>query len=175
MCSSDLLDVGTGSGCIAVTLAAELPDTRVTACDISAEAIAVAQENARRNQVSVRFRQADILRVARQPDLLAPGLYTCMVSNPPYVCQRERASMAPNVLDYEPPAALFVPDDDPLLFYRAIAACGQAALRTGGWLYFEINPLYADHLRQMLSMMSYRDIETREDRYGKQRMIRACR
>ena len=83
--------------------------------------------------------------------------------------------MEVNVLPHEPHVALFVPDDDPLLFYRAIAQYGQTALRPGGWLYFEINPLYATDLRDMLAMMSYHDIETKEDQYGKQRMIRACR
>ena len=83
--------------------------------------------------------------------------------------------MEANVLEHEPHTALFVPDDDPLLFYRAIAQYGQSALKDGGWLYFEINPLYADDMQRMLSMMSYHDIEIKEDQYGKQRMIRACR
>ena len=83
--------------------------------------------------------------------------------------------MEQNVLDYEPHMAIFVPDDDPLLFYRSIATYGQTALKEGGWLYFEMNPLYADDLRQMLCLMSYHDIETKKDQYGKQRMIKAQR
>ena len=181
----EVLDIGTGSGCIAITLAAELPDARVTAWDISAEALEVARENAKRAHVHVSFEQIDALKLnslatphaqrenATRNTLNAQRSH--IVSNPPYICHREREAMEANVLQHEPHVALFVPDDDPLLFYRAIAQYGQTALRPGGWLYFEINPLYATDLRDMLAMMSYRDIETKEDQYGKQRMIRACR
>ena len=165
-----ILDIGTGSGCIAVTLAAALPQAEVTAWDISAEALQVARENARRSGVPVTFQQVDMLNTHHVP--LATQ-WELIVSNPPYICYKERAMMESNVLDHEPHTALFVPDDDPLLFYRAIAAFGQKALKVGGWLYFEINPLYADALQEMLSTMSYHDIEIRNDQYGKQRMIRA--
>ena len=168
----EVLDIGTGSGCIAITLAAELPDARVTAWDISAEALEVARENAKRAYVHVSFEQVDALLPPPSSLLPPPSL---IVSNPPYICHQEREAMEANVLQHEPHVALFVPDDDPLLFYRAIAQYGQTALRPGGWLYFEINPLYATDLRDMLAMMSYHDIETKEDQYGKQRMIRACR
>jgi len=167
-----ILDIGTGSGCIAVTLAAELPDARVTAWDISEEALQVARQNAKRTHVHVSFEQVDAL--APRPLPLAPT-WNLIVSNPPYICNKERARMEPNVLEHEPHTALFVPDDDPLLFYRAIARYGQAALARGGWLYFEINPLYATALCDMLSMMSYHDIQIKEDQFGKQRMIRARR
>ena len=167
-----ILDIGTGSGCIAVTLAAELPDARVTAWDISEEALQVARQNAKRTHVHVSFEQVDALAPCPQP--LAPT-WNLIVSNPPYICNKERARMEPNVLEHEPHTALFVPDDDPLLFYRAIAQYGQAALARGGWLYFEINPLYAIALCDMLSMMSYHDIQIKEDQFGKQRMIRARR
>lgn len=167
-----ILDIGTGSGCIAVTLAAALPQAEVTAWDISAEALQVARENARRSGVTVTFQQVDMLNTHHVP--LATQ-WELIVSNPPYICYKERAMMESNVLDHEPHTALFVPDDDPLLFYRAIAEYGQKALKVGGWLYFEINPLYADALTDMLGTMSYHDIEIRNDQYGKQRMIRARR
>ena len=167
-----ILDIGTGSGCIAVTLAAALPQAEVTAWDISAEALQVARENARRSGVTVTFQQVDMLNTRHVP--LATQ-WELIVSNPPYICYKERAMMESNVLDHEPHTALFVPDDDPLLFYHAIAEYGQKALKVGGWLYFEINPLYADELTDMFCAMSYHDIETKEDQYGKQRMIRARR
>ena len=167
-----ILDIGTGSGCIAVTLAAALPQAEVTAWDISAEALQVARENARRSGVTVTFQQVDMLNTHHVP--LATQ-WELIVSNPPYICYKERAMMESNVLDHEPHTALFVPDDDPLLFYHAIAEYGQKALKVGGWLYFEINPLYADELTDMFCAMSYHDIETKEDQYGKQRMIRARR
>ncbi len=167
-----ILDIGTGSGCIAVTLAAALPQAEVTAWDISAEALQVARENARRSGVPVTFQQVDMLNTHHVP---LSTQWELIVSNPPYICYKERAMMESNVLDHEPHTALFVPDDDPLLFYRAIAEYGQKALKVGGWLYFEINPLYADELTDMFCAMSYHDIETKEDQYGKQRMIRAKR
>jgi len=172
-----ILDIGTGSGCIACTLAAEMPEAEVTAWDISEEALKIARENANHNNVHVTFEQVDVLNL---PSPLPFGggrgeAVSLIVSNPPYICNKERDAMETNVLEHEPHTALFVPDDDPLLFYRAIAQYGQSALKDGGWLYFEINPLYADYMQRMLSMMSYHDIEIKEDQYGKQRMIRACR
>lgn len=167
-----ILDIGTGSGCIAVTLADELPQSQVSAWDISAEALAVARENGRTNGVSVSFEQHDILRPADKQQSVQ---WDILVSNPPYIINKERAMMEKNVLDYEPPLALFVPDDDPLRFYRAIADYGRQALKPGGWLYFEINPLYAENLYHLLRGMSYHDIEIRQDAYGKQRMMRARR
>ena len=177
-----ILDIGTGSGCIAITLAAEMPNAEVTAWDISAEALDVARENAQRHNVHVSFKQVDALESRGQVHdcFTEANQATCphdsfdiIVSNPPYICNKERETMEANVLEHEPHTALFVPDDDPLLFYRAIAEYAQTALTPDGWLYFEINPLYAEPLRDMLSMMSYQDIEIREDQFGKQRMIRA--
>lgn len=165
-----VLDIGTGSGCIAVTLAAELPGARVTAWDISEEALLVARENALRNGVSVSFEHHDALHATTT----AQPTTDLIVSNPPYICNRERTAMEANVLEHEPHTALFVPDDDPLLFYRAIAQYGREALKPGGRLYFEINPLYATSLSEMLRRMSYHDIAIKADQYGKQRMIRAC-
>ena len=167
-----ILDIGTGSGCIAITLAAEMPEAEVTAWDISEEALKVAKENAKRTNVHVKFEQVDILHLPSSI-LHLTSAFDLIVSNPPYICNKERETMETNVLEHEPHTALFVPDDNPLLFYRAIAQYGQTALKEGGWLYFEINPLYAEPLQDMLSKMSYHDIEIKEDQYGKQRMIRA--
>ena len=164
-----ILDVGTGSGCIAITLAAELPEAKVTAWDISEDALLVACENALLNGVTVDFELQDVLLATAA----AQQTKDIIISNPPYICNKERATMEANVLEHEPHQALFVPDDDPLLFYRAIAKLGQQMLIREGWLYFEINPLFAGQLAQLLSSMSYRDIEIKTDQFGKQRMIRA--
>ena len=168
-----VLDIGTGSGCIAVTLAAELPGARVRAWDISEEALQVARGNAMTNGVSVSFEHHDALHATLGTQATEPWT-DLIVSNPPYICNRERTAMEANVLEHEPHTALFVPDDDPLLFYRAIAQYGREALKPGGRLYFEINPLYATSLSEMLRRMSYHDIAIKADQYGKQRMIRAC-
>ena len=164
-----ILDIGTGSGCIACTLAAELPEAEVTAWDISEDALAIARENAKRTHVHVSFEQVDVLH---SPPI---SRYDLIVSNPPYICQQEAEAMERHVLDHEPHLALFVPDDDPLLFYRAIAQYGSHALTPGGSLFFEINPLYANELETLLSTMSYHDIEIRNDQFGKPRMIKATR
>ncbi len=169
-----VLDIGTGSGCIAITLALAWPEADVTAWDISAEALAVAQENAEHLGARITFRQVDILMEAPAS---WEGVGEChlIVSNPPYITAREATAMEYNVLDWEPHRALFVPDNDPLLFYRAIARYAQQALEPQGWLYFEINPLYADELHRLLDTMGYHHVETKKDQYGKQRMIRAQR
>ncbi len=172
--AANILDIGTGSGCIAITLASAMPDATITAWDISAEALQVAEENAQRNNVHISFQQVDVLNISPSA-LPLPFTLTCIASNPPYILNKERASMEANVLEHEPHTALFVPDNDPLLFYRAIAQLGQKALKPDGWLYFEINPLCANDLMQLLSKMSYHDIEIKKDQYGKQRMIRAQR
>jgi release factor glutamine methyltransferase len=173
--ATHILDIGTGSGCIAITLAAEMPEAEVTAWDISEEALKVAEENAKRTDVHVKFEQVDTLHLTSDICHQTSDVFDLIVSNPPYICNKERETMETNVLEHEPHTALFVPDDNPLLFYRAIAQYGQTALKEGGWLYFEINPLYAEPLQDMLSKMSYHDIEIKEDQYGKQRMIRAKR
>ncbi len=166
-----ILDIGTGSGCIACTLAAELPEAQVTAWDISEVALAIAQENAQRLGVQMKFEKQDVLH----PSPSTLHQWNIIVSNPPYVCEKERATMERHVLDYEPSLALFVPDDDPLLFYRAIADYARRSLTAGGSLFFEINPLYAGQLKSLLSAMSYHHIEVRDDQYGKPRMIKAQR
>jgi release factor glutamine methyltransferase len=168
-----ILDIGTGSGCIAITLAAMYPEAEVTAWDICTEALEVARENAKRTNVHVSFEQVDVLNIPHFSSLISH--FSLIISNPPYICNKERAKMEANVLKHEPHTALFVPDDNPLLFYRAIAQYGQTALKEGGWLSFEINPLYAESLSLMLNKMSYHDIEIKVDQYGKQRMIRALK
>ncbi len=158
-----VLDIGTGSGCIAIALAGEFPRWQVEALDLSEGALRMAEENARRCGVEVAFRQADILR----EDI---GDYDIIVSNPPYICVRERAAMDANVLDYEPARALFVPDYDPLLFYRRIAT-----LRRGQRLYFEVNELYAHEVAKILQAIGYQCIRIIKDIYGKERMVSAER
>ena len=163
-----LLDIGTGSGCIAVTLAKRLPGWKVQGWDVSDGALEVARENSRLNGTDVAFSKADILSV---PD--ADCRYDVIVSNPPYVMERERAGMERRVLAFEPHLALFVPDSDPLVFYRAIALFGKKALGCGGCLYLEINPLEASAMKEMLADAGYHDIEVRPDIFGKSRMIKA--
>ena len=164
-----ILDIGTGSGCIAVTLAAELPKAAVMAWDISEAALAVARENADRLDISIKFEKQDIF----QYSLLTGAPFSLIVSNPPYVCRSEAEQMEAHVLEHEPHEALFVPDDDALVFYRAICRLAQHVLLPGGWLYFEINPLYADELMALMSEMGFVDMETRQDQFGKTRMIRS--
>lgn len=154
-----ILDVGTGSGCIAISLAKELPDALVTAWDVSPEALSVARANARKLQANVRFVECDVL--ACQVDEV--GLYDVIVSNPPYVTEAEKADMEPNVLQWEPSLALFVPDDDPLRFYRRIAVLGRDMLADGGRLYFEINRAYGREMVEMLRTMGYVGVRVEKD------------
>lgn len=154
-----ILDVGTGSGCIAISLAKELPDALVTAWDVSPEALSVARANARKLQADVRFVECDVL--ACQVDEV--GLYDVIVSNPPYVTEAEKADMEPNVLQWEPSLALFVPDDDPLRFYRRIAVLGRDMLADGGRLYFEINRAYGREMVEMLRAMGYVRVRVEKD------------
>lgn len=166
--SRRLLDVGTGSGCIAVSLALGLPGAELFAADLSDEALAVAAENARRLGARVTLRRADALH--RLADAF-PERFDAIVSNPPYVPESDRAAMHPNVRDHEPGMALFVPDDDRILFYRAIARAGRRLLLPGGRLYFEIYEHAAEETAQMLRQEGYSAVELREDLNGKPRMI----
>lgn len=166
-----ILDIGTGSGCIACTLAAEIAGSRLSAWDVSETALATTADNARRLGVEVNVMRMDALH----PTPPAGPAWDTIVSNPPYICQQERAEMRPNVVDYEPEEALFVSDADPLLLYRAIAAYAAKALVPGGRLYFEINPLYAKPLQDMLRQAGFGKAEIREDQFGKQRFISVCK
>ena len=154
-----VLDIGTGSGCIAIALKKHHPEWDVTGIDLSAEAIEVAKENAVRNEADVTFQVADIFDFNRR-------FFDLVVSNPPYICESEKSSMRRNVLDYEPASALFVPDEDPLLFYRCIAS-----LRLGSFLFFEINEHFPDEIERLLRQNNYTDIQITNDIYGKPRII----
>jgi release factor glutamine methyltransferase len=165
-----ILDIGTGSGCIPITISLQIPSAEIHAVDISEEALELARENARRLGAKVRFFNLDILTV----ESLAKN-YDVIVSNPPYVRLSEKNEMRGNVLEHEPDLALFVHDEDPLLFYRKIAVLGKGALTENGMLFFEINENLAEPAREALSNLSYQSIEVRKDIYGKNRMIRAIK
>ena len=165
-----ILDIGTGSGCIAVSLAHKMPQSKVTAWDISPDALAVATENSKANGCAVAFEEVDIL--AYKP---TGELFDIIVSNPPYIKENEKAEMHSNVLDWEPHTALFVPDSDPLLFYRTIAEKGLALLKPGGKLYFEINRAHGKETMEMIAALGYTSIELRKDFAENDRMIRAVK
>jgi release factor glutamine methyltransferase len=166
---TDILDLGTGSGCIAVSLAVNLPGTAVSACDVTEDILAVARENAVRNQAAVGFFRLDIL----DDRAVLPQHYQVMVSNPPYVRQMEKAFMRRNVLDFEPGLALFVPDGDPLCYYRSLALLGRKFLKDGGSLYLEINENFPRETMLLLESAGFYGVEMREDINGKARMVRA--
>ena len=165
--NTEVLDIGTGSGCIAITLALDTK-ARVTAWDIADEALETARENSRELKAAVRVERQDMLQPptdGRQWDII--------VSNPPYICEKEKAEMEANVLDYEPHIALFVPDEDPLRFYRAIARYASTSLRKGGFLFFEINSGCAREMERMLVAEGFTEVETRTDQFGRERMVKA--
>ncbi len=159
-----VLDICTGSGCIAIALARHLPFADVTATDISPEALAVASENVRLLKAKVKLVESDALKLTPP----SSPCYDIIVSNPPYIVVREAYDMSPRVTDHEPHIALFVPDDDPLRFYTPIARYAAAALTADGTLYFEINPLFADPLRNMLGEL-FDTVDIERDMYGRQR------
>ena len=193
-----ILDICTGSGCIAITLGLNIPNSEVTGWDISEDALRIAQGN-------VEMMKAGNVRIEHQDALALPKVaetdnekmkgnddkevvkpkgeaktpstqkWDLIVSNPPYICEKEKADMEKNVLEHEPSLALFVPDEDPLKFYRAIAEYASSALKSGGALYFEINPIYEKETREMLLKLDFKDIETKEDAFGKKRMMRAIK
>lgn len=182
-----ILDIGTGSGCIAISLKLRLGEAYVEAWDISEEALRTAESNAKALKAEVAFCKRDALRAEEscsretweasfscKPSIPSKpnAPWDLIVSNPPYICDSERADMDDNVLLHEPHTALFVPDDDPLRFYRAIAHYATTALRKGGRLYFEINPLYADEMATLLHQQGFCDVDILKDAFGKQRF--AC-
>jgi release factor glutamine methyltransferase len=168
LCPCAVLDIGTGSGCIAVTLAAELSGAEVVGWDISEAALEIARENAKRIGVHVTFEQQDALHL--QPDVRRWDL---IVSNPPYIKPEERDGMAKNVLDHEPRIALFAPQEEPAIFYYKIADYAQQALKSHGYLYFELNPLTAEAVADYLRQSGFQDIEIRKDQFGKNRFLKA--
>ena len=177
----NVLDVGTGSGCIAIALKKAHPSWSVTGIDISPEAIAIARENARRNKVEVRFEVADIFsdqmtKYLNKWYVVNDPMVNIVVSNPPYICESEKSSMRPNVLNFEPYSALFVPDSDPLKFYRRIAELFSLPLEGKGrerGLFFEINEAFGPQLSAMLDSLGYTGIQIHKDIYGKDRIIEA--
>lgn len=193
-----ILDICTGSGCIAITLGLNIPNSEVTGWDISEDALRIAQGNVemmKAGNVRIELQDALALPKAAETDnekmkgnddkeVVKPKgeaktpstqKWDLIVSNPPYICEKEKADMEKNVLEHEPSLALFVPDEDPLKFYRAIAEYASSALKSGGALYFEINPIYEKETREMLLKLDFKDIETKEDAFGKKRMMRAIK
>ena len=166
-----ILDIGTGSGCIAVSLSKELPKAKVTAWDISEKALDVARENNVALKSNVRFVLHDVLGCQPLPE----ECYDVIVSNPPYVLEREKCEMERNVLDWEPSLALFVPDNDPLLFYRRIAELGRTLLVPGGKLYFEINRAFGEETASMLREQGYSNLRILKDISGNDRIVIAER
>lgn len=169
-----ILDIGTGSGCIAISLAKNLPNAEVHALDISSEALKIATQNAELNEVKVEFFQTDVLKVKYLPtDVhLPPERYDVIVSNPPYVRELERDQMQANVLEYEPETALFVKDEDPLLFYKAISHLSKDSLNPNGQLFFEINEQFGNELKIFLKEEGFQKIEVKKDIYVKDRMMK---
>jgi release factor glutamine methyltransferase len=163
-----ILDIGTGSGCIPVALAKKMPNANVFAWDISEKALEVASGNAKRNNVNVCFSKQDVFA-----SFSSEIVYDIIVSNPPYVLENEKNKMENNVLDFEPHIALFVPNNNPLLFYERIADIAIESLTSNGKLYFEINREKGDTIVEMLQQKGFTDIELRKDISGNERMIRA--
>ncbi len=169
--SPEILDIGTGSGCIAITLAKEIPNAHVTALDISTQALDIAKGNARELQANVTFLQKDILAPDISTELKQK--WDIIVSNPPYICEQEQSEMEANVLHYEPRIALFVPNKDPLLFYRAIGQYAIQNLKPEGNLYVEINRVYGAATARLFHDIGFYDVTIRKDLFGNERMIRA--
>lgn len=168
----DILDIGTGSGCIAISLALDIAKSHVTAWDISPEALRIATQNAHSLSADITFVQRDLTSLPLYINNPPTDRWSIIISNPPYVTNKERSTMAQHVLDYEPEIALFVPDDDPLVCYRHIAHYAMQTLVDGGRLYFEINPLYAYDLQQMIEGMGWHNAALYHDQFGKIRFMK---
>lgn len=167
--SGRLLDIGTGSGCIAISLALHLREMQVEGWDVSLDALTVARENARNLNAWVAFRVTDILNYDADEGISEQ--YDIWVSNPPYICRKEAAAMSENVIEYEPHTALFVEDHDPLLFYRVIGEAGLKQLVPGGFLYFEINALFGNECADLLNKIGYEKIEVIKDISKRDRFV----
>lgn len=167
----NVLDIGTGTGCIAVSLAKQLPNANVSAIDVSAKAIEIAKKNAQLNQVDINFIETDILKIC-DSELDSTSKFDIIVSNPPYVRQLEKQQMQDNVLNHEPHLALFVEDDNPLIFYRAITQFATKNLKSNGELYFEINEYLGKEMITLLKEFGFKNIQLRQDFFGKDRMIK---
>ena len=167
--SLQILDIGTGSGCIAIMLALDIPDVKVTGWDISDDALRIAKDNAKSLGADVFFEQQDILNSSPN------SRWDLIISNPPYIENKEREKMTKNVLDYEPHLALFAPDDNPIIFYQHIGDYAWQNLNPGGKLYFELNPLTATDVCDYLRHLGFCEIELRQDQFGKQRFLKATK
>jgi release factor glutamine methyltransferase len=168
-------DVGTGSGCIPIVLARELIGSRITAIDVSEQALQLAKENAQTHGVSIEFMEVDIMSWKTNPILSSCSQsLDVVISNPPYIQELDKKTMNRNVLDYEPDIALFVDNDDPLIFYKAIAGWSSRSLVKGGSLYLEINERFGNEITTLLNERGFEDIELRKDIHGKDRMV-ACK
>lgn len=170
-----ILDIGTGSGCIAISLAKLIPNSDVTAMDVSEKALEVARKNAEANGVNVHFVLDDILNSNVQTHGRASQQFDIIVSNPPYVCESEKSEMRANVLDHEPSSALFVPDSDPLVFYRKILEFAQKALKPDGQIWFEINEKFGKETSELCREKGFKNVEIIKDFRGKERIVRAQR
>ena len=172
-----ILDIGTGSGCIAISLAKHLPEAQVFAVDISESALEIAKENADSNGVEIKFVKADILESSLWEDvaLRQKGSFDIIVSNPPYVRELEKQEIKPNVLDNEPHLALFVENDNPLIFYKAITDFAVDKLKSNGSLYFEINQYLGQETKQLLVDAEFKEVELREDLNGNDRMLKGIK
>jgi len=170
-----ILDIGTGSGCIAISLAKHLPGAKVCALDISAEALLVAQLNTVLNKVDIRYFNTDVLNENTWKFTFEEMRFDTIVSNPPYVRILEKELMSPNVIEHEPNIALFVKDEDPLLFYRKIAQLSNIHLKPEGVLYFEINEYLSVEMKKMLTKEGFKNIEIRKDNFKKDRMIKCIK
>lgn len=178
-----ILDIGTGSGCIAIALARQLPQAEVEAWDVSEEALEVARENGEQMGVGVAWRKVDVLDgldnlegLDNPGELERPAPFSLIISNPPYICEEERGEMEANVLEHEPEVALFVPNDDPLRFYRRMAELGRdGLLAAGGTLLFEVNRRFGHEVVRMLEEMGYEEVELRKDFFGNERMVKAIK
>lgn len=171
---SSILDIGTGTGCIAISLAKHLPKTKVAAIDVSAEALKVAKQNAEINTVDINFIEADILKICHSAfDRDAP--FDVIVSNPPYVRNLEKSEMSTNVLDNEPHLALFVDDSNPLVFYKAITEFAKHNLKPEGILFFEINEYLGKETKRLVESYGFKNVEVVRDMFGKHRMLKAER
>ncbi|SMC76142.1 peptide chain release factor N(5)-glutamine methyltransferase [Cellulophaga tyrosinoxydans] len=165
-----ILDIGTGSGCIPIALKKQLPNAKVATLDISDKALKIATQNAKNNSVQIEFIHANILEIDKLHQK-----FDIIVSNPPYVRELEKKEMHKNVLQHEPELALFVSDEDPLLFYRKIASFAVNNLNDGGALYFEINQYLGKETKQLLDSTNFSDIELRQDLFGNDRMLKGIK
>jgi len=169
--TKNLLDIGTGSGCIPLAVKKNLPAVEVYGCDISEAALTVAKKNAADQKSDIHFRQLDILTETGRNQL---PVFDIIISNPPYIPQRDKTGMAANVLQYEPHLALFVEDDDPLVFYKAIADFATTHLKTHGLIYLEIHEEMADAVMDLYKQKGFTHIELKKDLQGRDRMMKVC-